>query len=275
MWKSILLAAGAIPAGLISTALVGNWRFHRQVHREVRRWFDGLGPGRGGVIGEPDWAKLPAPLQRYLRFTRIEEQPVIRTVRLKQVGRLRLSPAGRWIPFRAEQAFSVNPPGFVWWASVGGILQAVDRYERGEGRLQIKLLGLIKVGEAAGPELTQAELVRYLSEMIWFPFGYLGGNLQFEPMDDTSVRVILRDHGRTVSGVMEIRADGSLAGFRAPRYRETQGNFQLEDWVITAGDWQEVQGIRVPLTGTAAWKSSAGEFEYIRLRIVELEFDPI
>ena len=50
--------------------------------------------------------------------------------------------------------------------------------------------------------------MRYLSEMIWFPAAFLAWNISFEPVDDSSARVTLTDHGQTASGTLFFDKEG-------------------------------------------------------------------
>ena len=59
---------------------------------------------------------LPKPVQRYMAYTGVVGKPWINTVRVKQVGRFRLGQDRPWMPMRAVQYYTTNPPGFVWKA---------------------------------------------------------------------------------------------------------------------------------------------------------------
>ena len=62
--------------------------------------------------------------------------------------------------------------------------------------MQIKLGALVDLINARGETLDQGALMRYLSEMVWFPAAFLGPNVSFEPIDDHAARVTLTDRGR-------------------------------------------------------------------------------
>ena len=44
-----------------------------------------------------------------------------------------------------------------------------DKYVNGRGEMLIKILGLLPVVDARGPEMDQGTMLRYLAEMTWFP----------------------------------------------------------------------------------------------------------
>jgi hypothetical protein len=68
------------------------------------------------------------------------------------------------VPVKAEQWYSVRPPGFVWYATLHigpvPIVRAGDMYLAGEGRMLIKAASVVTVAAAKGKEFDQGEMVR-------------------------------------------------------------------------------------------------------------------
>ena len=124
-------------------------------------------------ITEEDLGGLPEPVERYLRYTQIIGKEKVRAVRLKQKGYFRTKEDQKWMPLKAEEYFTVDPPGFLWFGKMRMLpfvnVAAIDKFTDGEGSLVVKMMSAFKVAEAMGEEYDQAELVRFLSEMIWFP----------------------------------------------------------------------------------------------------------
>ena len=63
-------------------------------------------------------AGLPEPAQRYLRYAGVVGRPLVDTVRVRQRCRMRPAPNGMSFPLVAEQWYRVEPPGFIWDATV-------------------------------------------------------------------------------------------------------------------------------------------------------------
>jgi hypothetical protein len=169
--KLTSLAAAAVAgvcAGLAAEVL-GLRTFSRLVHSDVQALAGRASPATASVVTEDMLSGLPEPVQRYLRYTGIVGKPLVRTVYLRQQGRVRL--AGQWwIPLRAQEWFSAQPPGFVWDATmrVAGIPvgRARDMYQGGQGRMLIKAASLVTVADAGGEEMDQGSMMRYLSELM-------------------------------------------------------------------------------------------------------------
>ena len=142
---------------------------------------------------------------------------------------MRLQPGQPWMPLDAEEHYSVQPPGFVWAGTVRlgplPVARARDMYAGGKGRMLVKVASLWPVVDASGEQMDRAAMMRYLSEMIWFPAAFLADNISFEAVDDSSARVTLTDHGRTATGTLVFDQEGRLTNFvarRSPNPRRQQ-----------------------------------------------------
>ncbi len=229
------------------------------------------------LITEAHLLGLPEVVQRYLRYSQVVGKETIRTVRLKQIGKIRQSVQQPWMNLDAKEYYSVNPPGFLWVGTmrIGGLplVRARDRYRDGNGNMQIKLGILFPIANATGEEMDQGSMTRYLSEMIWFPTAFLGNNISFEPVDNYSARVTLTDKGKSVTGTMFFDDEGRLTDFVAPRYREISGKYELDTWSTPITAYGEYEGLNLPVKGKAVWKLKEGDLEYIDVVITDIEYN--
>jgi hypothetical protein len=221
--------------------------------------------------------RLPEPVQRYMKFTGVLGKPWIYSVRLRQTGRFRLGADRPWMPMRADQTFHTHPPAFTWDARFKlfglPLLRARDGYTSGHGHMYGKVAGIFTVFDARGEELDQGTMMRYLSEMIWFPIAYLGENIHWEAVDDDSARVTFTDGDRSVSGQMYFDGEGRPINFSAMRYYEKQGRYTLEAWSTPMTDHAERAGLILPVRGQAMWHLDSGAFPYVDLEIGTVEYN--
>ncbi len=229
------------------------------------------------IITEAHLLGLPEPVQRYLRYSQVVGKETIRTVRLKQIGKMRQSAQQSWMNLDAEEYYSVNPPGFLWVGTTRKaglpLVRARDRYWYGKGNMQIKLGTLFTIANATGEAMNQASMMRYLNEMIWFPTAFLEPNVSFEPVDRTSAKVTLTDLGKQATATMYFDDQGRITDFVAPRYREVGGKYELETWSTPITEYGEYKGLKLPVRGKAVWKLKEGDLEYIDVVITDLEYN--
>jgi hypothetical protein len=222
---------------------------------------------------------LPAPVRCYLAAA-IPESRRVQRVTLTQSGLFSTSEqTGRWKPFTAEQQVTTEPPGFVWKATIriGPFLpvKVVDAYQDGSGFLHARLLGVVPVAKASGPETDEGELMRYLAEAIWYPTALLPSDrLSWHPLDEHSARAVLRDRAREVSARFCFDSAGMVFRIEADRFRAEHGHYRKRPWRAYCGQYATRGGFRIPLEARVAWRLPEGECEYFRGRIQSIEYDP-
>ena len=253
---------------------VGRARFARQIDREVSELL-AAGNARSAVLTEDDLAQLPAPVQRWLRYSRVvgAERPA--TVRLRQEGQFRTGEGQAWMPFKAEQHYTTDPPGFLWSASIRMAplitITGRDRYTNGTGDIEMRVLSLIPVANKSGGSFNQGELLRYLSEIGWFPAAAVSPYIAWQGLDDTTARATISHRGVTGSATFVFDAEGRLTSLVAERPNDTRNN--VEQWTCLYRAYGEIGGVLVPMEGEAIWNYDSGDFTYIRLRIVDIEYN--
>ena len=267
------IAAGLALAAGTAAELLARRAFSRLVQSDVQILLAGSSASEARLVTEAMLDGLPEPVQRYLRYTGVIGKPFVRTVHLRQSGRMLLASGQPWIPLKAEQWYSVRTPGFVWDATLHigpiPIVRARDMYRTGAGHMLIKAPSLIRVADAKGKDIDQGEMVRYLSEMMWFPSAFLEDNVSFEAVDARSARVTLTDRRRTATGTLFFDADGRLTEFVAQRHAGSS----LETWSVPITAYGEFEGLKLPVSGKAVWKLADGDQEYIDVTITELHHE--
>ncbi len=274
IWQGLVSAALLV----LLTLIVSHIAFNRRARREAEVLLAQAGGTRGRIVTEAMLNELPRPVRRYLIYAGVVGKPIPRTVRLKQVGKIRLDVGSSWTPLDAEQYYTVDPPTFVWIGTMRmaglPVVRVRDRYAQGAGGMLIKLASLITIADASGEEMDQGAQMRYLNEVTaWFPAALLGANVSFEPVDKNSAQVTLTVGGKSITATLHVDDEGKLTDFVAPRYRSVKGGFELETWSTPMTAYGEFQGLNLPVKGQAVWKLKGGDFAYIDLAVIELEYD--
>jgi hypothetical protein len=220
---------------------------------------------------------LPEPAQRYLNYAGIVGKPWIDTVRLKYEGIFRLGADKPWLPIKAEQVYTTNPPGFHWKARFKmfglWIVKGDDTYKAGHGHMFGKIAGLYTVFDARGPELDQGTMLRYLNEMMWFPVALLSDYITWQAVDDGAFDATFTDYGRSVTARFIIDEMGRMTNFITQRYRENKGQYTLDTWTTPIMEYGTLAGLNLPIHGQAVWKLSSGDLPYGDLKLTEIEYN--
>ena len=275
---SIVRVLGSVVAIVVVLGVVGTmgayWMFLHEIRADTER-LTTAARSAGTLVTDTMLASLPTPAQRYFRYAGIIGRPIPTVVRLTQTGHIRGSAEAAWMAFEANETYSTNPPAFVWQAFMPGRTSPValgrDEYLEGSGSILMKLLALVPVADEHGDELSEAGLMRYLNECMWFPAALLGPNMTISAVDPSSFEVTLTDHGRSASGVFIVDADGRLTTFRAKRYNT--GTRSIETWETPIAGYQQWAGLNLPSRGTAVWKLPSGDYAYIELEIGGVSYE--
>jgi hypothetical protein len=220
---------------------------------------------------------LPEPAQRYMNYTRVVGKAWIETVRIKYSGVFRLGADKPWMPIKAEQFYTTNPPGFHWKArfKMFGLwmVSGSDTYKAGHGHMFGKIAGLYTIFNARGDELDQGTMMRYLNEMTWFPIALLGDNVTWQAVDDRSFDVTFTDCDKSVTARFITDETGRLTNFITKRYRENNGTYILDTWTTPMTEYGQFAGLNLPIRGQAVWKLPTGDLPYADFTLSEVEYN--
>jgi hypothetical protein len=201
-------------------------------------------------VTNPAHLMIPDVIRRFSERNTTGAKPTAREVLFAQQGEMRLSDDGRWLPFTAEQRVMIHRTEFCWHARVkmAPLVTAVveDAFEKGHGRLDAKVWGVLPVAHARGPELDRGEVQRYLAELPWCPMAILHND---------ELRFGEAEHGDVIGTYTTTREREGVA-------RPWEGIF---------ADYQTLGGVRIPTRGEVKWHLPEGEHTYFRGRVVELE----
>ena len=263
---------------LISTSAFGNYRFHKMVQKETKELLAHAAISNNAIINHKDILHLPKIVQRWLQNSGVISKERITSVRLKQKGTMRTKPESKWMPFEAIQYFNVENPSFIWTANVKAmaIINMVgrDRFANGEGEMFIKLASLIPVVDEGGNhKINSGTMLRFLSEMCWFPSGALNDYISWKAIDKTSAKAIFTYNNQSVSGVFLFTEEGNLVSFEALRYYGGGKDATLEKWFVETITYKEFNGITIPDKSKVTWKLKEGNFHWFNVEIINIDYN--
>ncbi|MDM0113713.1 hypothetical protein QTI66_16255 [Variovorax sp. J22R133] len=227
---------------------------------------------------------LPAPVQRYFRAVLKDGQPIISAVTVEVAGTFNLSATReQWRPFTSRQRVVTHRPGFLWDARVsvlpGLTVRVYDGYLGGEGQLRAAVLGLFTVADLhGGGEIARGELMRFLAEMAWYPTALLPSQgVRWDALDDRSAYATIADGPLTLTLRFRFDDDSLIDSVRAEARGAMVGKKMIMiPWEGRWSNYQVRDGMRVPITGEAAWLRPEGRKPYFLGAITALtyEFSP-
>jgi len=284
-----ILVAGSLLGGLIAVGAVavgiGGAVWQRQTERAVARLQEGRGAGVVdlAVLSPEMWDSLPAPVARYFERVLPRDQPPASALRIRWAGEFQTQPDGGWVPFTAEQHFTVRPLGFVWDAEIQMLplvpVRVRDGYRAGAGTMLGRIGGVLRVVDEGGtPEMAQSALARWLGEAVWFPTALLpgaaGGGVRWEAIDENTARATITDEEVSAAAEFRFAPTGEIIAMKALRYRDVDGTPVLTPFEGHYGEYARISGVLVPQRAEVAWLLPDGRFPYWRGRPEAIEYEP-
>lgn len=221
------------------------------------------------VFSDDELDGLPEPVQRHLRFAIAPGTPLSTAVRLRMRGRIKL---GAWLPFKAHQLLAPQR-GTVWTARIAGVINGSDRYAAGIGAMDWKIVGLIRLVHAEGPDVSRSSAERAAGEAIWIPTVLLPRfGVRWTADDDRTITARFHVDGRPVRVEYRIAGDGRITSLVFDRWGDpsNSGEFGLHRFGGEVTEVRTFHGLTIPSAGSVGWLWGTdrwNEGEFFRYRI--------
>jgi hypothetical protein len=222
-------------------------------------------------------------VQRHFRSVLKDGQPIVTGVIVQHTGTFNVTALGRrevWMPFTSEQRVVTNRPGFVWNARMAllpGIAILVhDAYSAGIGTLHPAVPGLFSLTIQSGTgDIARGELMRYMMEAAWYPTALLPSQgTKWSAVDEASADATMVDGGISMTMRFTFGAGGLIESVRADaRGSMVGGKVVMLPWEGRMSNYQERAGMRVPVTGEAAWLPAGARKPYWRGTITSADYE--
>ncbi len=277
--RKLLLILGIVIVIIILFITISKILFDKNITKEVGMLTEEGSKVQSKTFSFNDLKGLPEPVQRYFKYALRDGQEHIKFVRLKQVGEFRMKENQPWMPIKAEQYFTTEDPAFIWRVKLTMApfiwIEGRDMYYQGKGNMFIKLLSTITVADATGSEMDISSLIRFLSETPWFPTALLPSDyIEWKEVDSNSAQAVIKDNGYTASGIFTFNEKGEIIKFVTnDRYMEVDGKYFKEQWGGYYRNYQEINGMKIPIEAEVEWNLSDRDLQYVKLKITDIQYN--
>lgn len=280
-WKMLLFIILGLIVIITAALIYGNRRWHSTTEA-MRTELDAARlPVEVKTYNPEELDDLPAPVQRYFHNVLEDGQRIIAAVSLEQAGTFNMDEStDQWNSFTADQYIITRQPGFDWDARITMLpsisVRVHDAYVTGEGTLHASLFGLITMAEMRGtPDAAEGEFIRFFAETAWYPTALLPSQgVQWEAVDDTSAKATLRDGENSVTMLFHFDENGLIESVRAEARGRAVGDEVIPTpWEGRWSNYEQRDGILIPLEGEVSWILPDGPKPYWRGRITGIRFE--
>lgn len=260
-----------IPIAIIAiTLLAGKINLSIKFNKQVKELFSQSKNISNQKFSYRQLEGLPEPVQRYFKHVLKNGQPYISYIRLKHDGQFKTDLKKDWVNISGEQYFTTQKPGFIWKGTTS-MFVARDSFISDKGGLTATLLSLVNVVNVQGDKYNQGELLRWLSESVWFPTNLLPSEkLNWTAIDSSSAKLSFKYNGLALYFIITFNEKGEISQMVTKRYMDEK---RLETWVIKAIKYEEKNEIIIPTEAEVFWRLKEGDFSYAKFKVQTIEYD--
>jgi hypothetical protein len=219
---------------------------------------------------------LPDPAIRYLQHAIKPGGPLATAVRLRMHGEIKLR---NWSSFKAEQLIHLER-GMIWRATawMSGIpIRGKDSIIDGEGRMIWRLLGIIPIIKASGPDISKSAAGRLQGEFVWLPSRLAMGDIEWSDQDSLHAKAKISVAGVTETITLLLTEEGRLVALSLSRWGNPEGNsFGRYQFGAEFEEERTFGAYTIPTRFKAGWHYGSDLFEkkgeFFRCIIDEAEF---
>ncbi len=251
----------------------------RAYHAEVRNGFKQDETAGYAVITENDIKDVPAPVQKYLRYTGVIDKEKVKNFRVAGTGEFKTGPDKGWLKANFEQYSFIHQPRRIYFMKLsmfGLPVVGLHVYKDGKATMEIKAAGLLTVGEAKGEIMNKAETVTVFNDMcILAPASLVDKRITWETINPFQVKATFENNGIKISADLFFNEKGELINFVSQdRYMTTSGeSFINAPWSTPVRDYQDFNGIKIASYGEAIWSLPEGDYCYGKINITEVKYN--
>jgi hypothetical protein len=230
------------------------------------------------TITENDLKHLPPIVNKYLHYAGVVGKEKVINMRVVFEGRIRSNPEDGWMKLTAEQYSFFDGPTRIFYIKarkLGFPVLGLHLYKNQKASMVIKLLGLIKVVDAKGPQMDQGETVTVLNDMcLLAPSTLIDKSIQWESVNSLSAKAIYTNGKITIGATLSFNQEGKLLNFVSNDRFETDGKtYKSYPWLTPIKEYGKFHGFLLPSEVSTDSQRPDKTFTYGEWKIRELEYN--
>lgn len=229
---------------------------------------------------ENDFKAFPEPVQKYFQYIGLAGKEKICNAEIVWANsHIKLSPDKKWMKLKTWQFNNVSAPERYAYmkARIMGIIpfEGRDRSSNGSGHMFGTLARSIKIFDEKDPEIAHSALITLLAEALIVPGYAFEDYIRWEAIDSLNARAYISHQGIESSGIFHFNQLGEMTGFSSDDryYTLPGGGYKKEKFSVTCRQYIESNGIKHPSEVAAIWLLDAGDYEYWKGSIAEVQFN--
>jgi len=230
------------------------------------------------LLQESDLARLPPPVQRFVRASGAVGRPRVQSLRAELDAEMYRKPgAAPMAATSVQQNFLARPTRLFFMKSrmFGLPIQVFHDYAGERATFRVRVASLVNIVDEGGEQFSRVETVTVLNDMCFFaPGSLVDPRLSWEPLDDRSSRVTFTNGRHRVSATLSFNERDELVDFTSDdRPQLLDGRYLPYRWSTPIEGYRQLNGLRLPTRGAAVYAYPEGDFTYGRFQLRSVAHD--
>jgi hypothetical protein len=265
---------GSIANIIILVAIIlnyGSYRFEKVYQKDVIQNLQRTNSIKKDLLTEVDLQPLPEPVQRYLRYAGVVNEPKVKNMRIAFEGQMR-EKGKDFFPFTCEQYNFFDEPTrlFFMKAKIKGMtVPGYHKYFNATAIMDIRFFGLFSVVNKSGSGMNQVETVTLFNDMcLMAPATLIDKRITWKTIDANSTKATFTNQNITISAVLYFNENGQLINFIS-----TDRDVNHYPFSTPVTNYQNTNGINIMNYGETIWHYPDGKFVYGKFNLKEVEYN--
>ncbi len=227
------------------------------------------------LLTAADIGHLPVPVQRYLIYCGVLNQPKVLNMQVLFEGQMR-EKGKDFFSFRSEQYNFFEKPArlFFMKATMYGItVPGYHQYVNATASMDIRLFGQFSVIHQSGPGMDSTETVTLFNDMcLLAPASLIDSRISWETIDSLTVRAVFINQGISISATLYFNTAGQLINFIS-NDRMAIADHKKIPFSTPVHQYRPIRGFNLMSDADAVWDYPDGKFVYGKFRLKDIRYN--
>lgn len=253
----------------------GSIRFENEYQNDVTQRLQNQHTTSEELLTEADLQLLPLPVQKYLRYCGVVNQPKVKNMKVVFEGEMR-DKGKDYFKFQSEQYNFFDEPIrlFFMKAKMFGItVPGYHKYTDAKATMNIKIFGIFPVISHSGVVMDKTETVTLFNDMcLMAPATLIDKRIQWQTINNKEVKATFINHDIKISVTLYFNDKGQLINFIS-QDRTVVADGKTYPFSTPVKAYKNYNGINLMHDAEAVWDYPDGKFTYGKFRLKEIDYN--
>lgn len=252
------------------------YRYNQTLQRRLKQ-MEEQSEKNHGTVEEIDIGEVPEIVWKYFKNTKLFGKRKISKVTIRMKGHFRNREDEPWKKFESEQHYTMKPYAYIWNRSFYiwklPFAKIYEEFGNGLGTIFYKFFASLKNFEYTGRVVDEAAVLKYLSDMLWYPTVFADTDITWEPVSKNAARAIITKGNIKRSGIFYFNEKGYPTNFVSNRFKYRGRSKGTYEWSMPIKGYLEYDGFVVPQYGRVLWHLPEKDFCYMEFEVVDIKYE--